>query len=83
MKKTSMTPLEWIAALGSSFAVVGVVGAVVYSHATLKRDVRHMHKCQRLLVRLIAKNGRVLRIHVANEEKRFARIEKKLGVEYD
>ena len=76
-----MTPAEWIALTGVAVAVIGVVAAVVYSHATLRRDVQHMHKCQRLLVRLTAKNGRMLRTHATDAERRFVRIEHKMGIE--
>ena len=75
-----MNLVEWITLGGVGVAVVGVVGTVVYSFATLKSEVKSMHKCQRLNLRLTAKNGRVLQAHIIREEKRFSHIENALGI---
>ena len=76
-----MTEIEWITLGGVTLAVVSAVAAMVYSYAMLKRDVRAMHNCQRLTLRMVAKTGRVLKNHIAGEQKRLANIERKLGVD--
>ena len=76
-----MTQIEWIALGGVALAAVSAVAAVVYSYAMLKRDVRSMHKCQRLTLQMVVKTGRVLKSHIAGEQKRLANIERKLGVD--
>lgn len=64
-------------------ALVSLVGTIVYSHATLRSDVRHMHQCLKLTLRSTAKTNHILRKHIQKEDLRFTRIEKKLGIDYD
>ncbi len=64
-----MTPIEWIALTGIGVTSVGVVGTVVYSHATLKHEVKSLHKCQRYTLLLVARYGRALRKHLRESRK--------------
>lgn len=60
-----MQPGDWVTLAGVVVSAMGLVGAIVYSHVSLKEEVRRMHRCHRASVRLIAR--------------KFTRLEKRWG----
>ncbi len=80
IKGMSVSIAEWVALFGFLVALIGLVGAVVYSYTKLQQEVRSMHRCQRINLKLTARHGRILKKHMLEEEKRFTKIEKHMGV---